>query len=183
MSYIPSEVGIAVAQPPDVPELWLDTSAPGGATVEYVLKSGDTMTGNLTLPGNPSSVLDAVPKQYVDTYRGTGLVVPNTGWAEFSGTSAGLFVTKYAGMVTLECGFKRTGTGQANTAGTGITIGTIPVGYRPSHDVVGVQDNSSLVAGFSSATPSGSLYYTLYQATTIATNGYVFIAMTYRQGN
>jgi hypothetical protein len=31
-----------------------------------VLKVGDTMTGALTLPGNPTSALQAAPKQYVD---------------------------------------------------------------------------------------------------------------------
>jgi hypothetical protein len=31
-----------------------------------VLKAGDTMTGALTLPGNPVNPLEAAPKQYVD---------------------------------------------------------------------------------------------------------------------
>lgn len=38
-------------------------SYPGG----FVNKAGDTMSGALTLPGNPSSALEAAPKQYVDT--------------------------------------------------------------------------------------------------------------------
>jgi len=37
----------------------LDTSA-------FVMKSGDVMTGPLTLPGNPTVALHAAPKQYVD---------------------------------------------------------------------------------------------------------------------
>lgn len=33
-----------------------------------VAKSGDTMTGALTLPGNPVNALEAAPKQYVEQY-------------------------------------------------------------------------------------------------------------------
>lgn len=36
-------------------------------------KSGGTMTGNLTLVGNPSSDLDAVPKQYADAIQALAL--------------------------------------------------------------------------------------------------------------
>lgn len=35
-------------------------------TNNYLPKSGGTMTGAITLPGNPSGALQAVPKQYVD---------------------------------------------------------------------------------------------------------------------
>lgn len=35
-------------------------------TNNYLPKSGGTMTGPITLPGNPSGALQAVPKQYVD---------------------------------------------------------------------------------------------------------------------
>jgi hypothetical protein len=47
---------------------WISSSAssvvPG--PIPYVRISGDTMTGPLTLPGNPTAPLDATPKQYVD---------------------------------------------------------------------------------------------------------------------
>ena len=36
------------------------------AVNKWVVKTGDTMTGPLTLPGDPASVLQAAPKQYVD---------------------------------------------------------------------------------------------------------------------
>ena len=49
----------------------------GTATINHVLLSGDTMTGPLTLPGNPTSALQAAPKQYVDTVVGSA--VPLTG--------------------------------------------------------------------------------------------------------
>jgi hypothetical protein len=43
-----------------------------------VAKSGDTMTGNLTLSGNPSSALHAATKQYVDSASDTGITAVNT---------------------------------------------------------------------------------------------------------
>jgi hypothetical protein len=39
----------------------------GTTTGVYVTKVGDTMTGALTLPGNPANPLEAAPKQYVDS--------------------------------------------------------------------------------------------------------------------
>lgn len=41
--------------------------------VARVSKAGDTMTGQLTLPGNPSNDLHAVTKAYVDAATGTNL--------------------------------------------------------------------------------------------------------------
>jgi hypothetical protein len=38
----------------------------GGNGSNFVLKSGDTMTGPLVLPANPTAPLQATPKQYVD---------------------------------------------------------------------------------------------------------------------
>src|SRR5262252_1579202 len=38
----------------------------------HVLKAGDTMTGALVLPGDPTTALQAATKQYVDAHAGTG---------------------------------------------------------------------------------------------------------------
>ena len=46
----------------------LDNSTPDG---RYVLKAGDTMTGLLTLSGDPTANLNAATKQYVDGRIGT----------------------------------------------------------------------------------------------------------------
>lgn len=54
-SYVDTAIATAISGHP------LDSSTP------YVLKSGDTMTGALTLPGDPTSPLQAAEKQYVDT--------------------------------------------------------------------------------------------------------------------
>jgi trimeric autotransporter adhesin len=54
-SYVDTAIATAISGHP------LDGSTP------YVLKSGDTMTGALTLPGDPTSPLQAAEKQYVDT--------------------------------------------------------------------------------------------------------------------
>ena len=66
-----------------------------------VAKSGDTMTGALTLPGNPVNALEAAPKQYVEQYANqqdstlvpTGAIMPfyrssaPSGWLECNGQS------------------------------------------------------------------------------------------------
>ncbi|WP_263366934.1 GDSL-type esterase/lipase family protein [Edaphobacter bradus] len=54
-SYVDTAIAAAVAGRP------LDQSNP------YVLKAGDTMTGPLVLPGDPTAPLQAAGKQYVDT--------------------------------------------------------------------------------------------------------------------
>jgi len=38
----------------------------GGTPADYVLKAGDTMTGPLVLPGDPTQPLQAATKAYVD---------------------------------------------------------------------------------------------------------------------
>jgi trimeric autotransporter adhesin len=53
-AYVDTAIAAAVAGAP------LDTSNP------YVLKTGDTMTGPLVLPGDPTTPLEATDKQYVD---------------------------------------------------------------------------------------------------------------------
>jgi len=53
-AYVDTAIAAAVSGHP------LDTSTP------YVQKSGDTMTGPLVLPGDPTAPLQAVDKQYVD---------------------------------------------------------------------------------------------------------------------
>jgi hypothetical protein len=53
-----------------------------------VAKSGDTMTGALTLPGNPVNALHAVPKQYVEQYVASsalsGSIVKSSKYVEFN---------------------------------------------------------------------------------------------------
>jgi hypothetical protein len=65
-----------------------------------VLKAGDTMTGALTLNGNPGSALVAAPKQYVDAAAGARIISVNQ--QEF--TASGTY-TPSAGMVycIIEC--------------------------------------------------------------------------------
>lgn len=57
---------------------------------EYVLKSGDTMSGPLVLPGDPQTAKEAATKQYVDS-----ALAPNTplayGYYTFSEVFVGAF--------------------------------------------------------------------------------------------
>jgi hypothetical protein len=50
---------------------WVKGSSTAGATGDFVLKAGDTMTGFLTLSADPVNPLHAATKQYVD-----GLALP-----------------------------------------------------------------------------------------------------------
>jgi hypothetical protein len=63
----------------------------------FVLKAGDTMTGLLTLSGDPTGTLQAVPKQYADTILQTSDGAPaaardNTLWWD---TDSGLLYVRY----------------------------------------------------------------------------------------
>lgn len=48
-------------------------------TSNYVLKSGDTMTGALTLPSDPTQNLQAATKQYADKFNPFGKFLPLSG--------------------------------------------------------------------------------------------------------
>lgn len=63
---------------------------PAKLAAGYVKKSGDTMTGALTLPGNPSQALEATPKQYVDdlltgAVMGFARTTAPAGWIKANG--------------------------------------------------------------------------------------------------
>ena len=86
---------------------WVQAVAmPAIDTAAFVIKTGDTMSGPLTLPGNPTVALHAVPKQYADapvdekSYARRGAT-----WAEtpryqrFSLTGTAVDVTVPAGAV------------------------------------------------------------------------------------
>jgi len=45
---------------------WVTGSGGSAGAGDYVLKAGDTMSGPLTLPGDPTQALHSVTKQYVD---------------------------------------------------------------------------------------------------------------------
>jgi hypothetical protein len=91
-----------------------------------VLKNGDTMTGALTLPGNPTSALQAVPKQYVDNAitaaAGRLIYVSATQlkFVPFNGANiriAGTFLTiPSAGITIGNTGIYLNGTGGQNLA-------------------------------------------------------------------
>ncbi|MFD9920661.1 hypothetical protein ACFWXR_14405 [[Kitasatospora] papulosa] len=68
-----------------------------------VSKAGDTMTGPLTLPGNPTSALHAATKQYVDSLGGGGGAVASingqTGVVNLTAASVGALATTLRGAV------------------------------------------------------------------------------------
>jgi len=65
---------------------------PAKLAARYVKKSGDTMTGALTLPGDPASALHAATKQYVDNLlvgvvAGFSRTTAPAGWLKANGAA------------------------------------------------------------------------------------------------
>jgi len=75
---------------------WSELSGSVAANdARYVNVTGDTMTGPLTLPGNPAGALDAVPKQYAVAKAGDTM----TGGLTLDLASPGLALSKDAGGI------------------------------------------------------------------------------------
>jgi hypothetical protein len=55
------------------------SAIPIPSTANYILKSGDTMTGSLVLAADPTQNLHAAPKQYVDKFNPFGKFLPLSG--------------------------------------------------------------------------------------------------------
>lgn len=105
-------------------------------------KGGGTMTGALTLAGNPSGALDAAPKQYVDLHLPkaggtlTGALSGTT--AAFSGTVSGATATAAGHLVTkaqLDAVAATAGVASFNTRTGAVTLSssdvTTALGYTP----------------------------------------------------
>lgn len=86
-----------------------DTAKPVSTATQTALnllvaKAGDTMTGALTLPGNPTQALQAAPKQYVDAVwspgdlKATVVTVAPSGWLMMNGQAITNADTTYAAL-------------------------------------------------------------------------------------
>ena len=96
---------------------------PGGP-VPYLLKSGDTMTGPLTLGGDPASALQAADKHYVDALAGNGLTNGSTAGGDLSGTFPAPQVKAVHAVAGSLDGVTIGGTSAAPLTGTRVTATT-----------------------------------------------------------
>ena len=143
--------------------------------VARVAKAGDTMTGPLVLPGNPTLALQATPKQYVDARMPTGGIIMwsgsiasiPSGWNLCDGTNGtpdlrDRFVvgagSAYAVAATGGSTSSTTSSNGAHTH-TGSTGSTaLTTEQLPSHTHTGTTDDGGAHSHtFSSAQVSGQL--------------------------
>lgn len=155
--------------------------------VARVAKAGDTMTGPLVLPGNPTLALQAAPKQYVDSRMPTGGIIMwsgsiasiPSGWNLCDGTNGtpdlrDRFVvgagSTYAVGAT---GGATSGTTSSNgahthTGDTGST--TLTSDQIPAHTHTGTTDTSGAHkhgitwTQYQQGTGTGRQYYTPFDA-------------------
>jgi hypothetical protein len=118
-------------------------------TPTYVKRSGDTMTGPLTLPGDPTSSNQAATKNYVDTHAGTpGATGPAGAAATVTvgsvttgapGTSAAVTNsgTSSAAVLNFTIPQGQTGaTGASGSGGSGSVTVLAPVAYNAYGDSI-----------------------------------------------
>lgn len=135
--------------------------------VARVAKAGDTMTGPLVLPGNPTLALQAAPKQYVDAIFPSGGIIMWSGsiasipatWALCDGTNGtpdlrDRFVvgagSSYAvgatGGATTDSITTSSNGAHTHTGDTGST--TLTESQIPSHSHTGTTSTAALTGGF-----------------------------------
>ena len=103
-----------------------------GNDARYVNVSGDTMTGALTLPADPTVALQAATKQYVDgksavgtdgqTLRFNGTTLEANSLIYNDGTSIGINTTSPARMLHVSTGNTDPAARFENTSGTGVVL-------------------------------------------------------------
>jgi hypothetical protein len=150
-------------------------------TALKVSKSGDTMTGPLTLPGNPTSPLHAATKQYVDALGGGGggavsSVNGQTGAVNLTAANVGALSTTARGasngVASLDSGAKVPTTQIPDLTSTYLAFeDSWGNQWGPADQGLKAWSFDPSVAGFSSAPVGGSVYLIrvkLRKATTIS---------------
>jgi hypothetical protein len=113
-----------------------------------------------------------------------GLVTAFTNFTDYGSTYAGLFVTRNGPVATVDCLIKPTTT-PAWTAGTPYQIGTVPVGFRPAHDVISaaIMSYGSVATTYPARvtiTTAGVINCHPLTAGTMTTGGWIAVNSTYR---
>ena len=81
---------------------WNKVTTANDAQPNYVLKSGDTMSGALTLPYDPTLALHAATKQYVDNLLSSGAPAPRFVSGFGQAINAGLSVTTPSNTLVIQ---------------------------------------------------------------------------------
>src|SRR5579862_1121014 len=104
---------------------YVDSSLAGVGAGNYLSVAGGTMTGPITLPGNPSSALQAAPKQYVDS-----------AFSSKADLVAGLVPASELGTGTANSGSCLLGNGTWGACGSGGGSGNVSTTPAASQNVV-----------------------------------------------
>lgn len=104
---------------------YVDSSLANVGAGNYLSTAGGTMTGPITLPGNPSSALQAAPKQYVDSAFSTK-----------ADLIAGLVPASELGAGTANAGSCLLGNGTWGACGSGGGSGNVSTTPAASQNVV-----------------------------------------------
>ncbi len=104
---------------------YVDSSLAGVGGGNYLSVAGGTMTGPITLPGNPSSALQAAPKQYVDS-----------AFSLKADLIAGLVPASELGAGTANAGSCLLGNGTWGACGSGGGTGNVSTTPATSQNVV-----------------------------------------------
>lgn len=145
----------------------------------WVRLAGSTMTGLLTLSGNPTSALHAVPKQYVDTNFATKAYVDGTfatkTYVDGTFLTTAAATANYASLAYVNSTFLTTATASASYASlsyvnsTFLTLSGASAGYvtrtAKGNIALGTTEPASAMA----ATPRGATFY----GELVSTNGLV----------
>ncbi|MGW0136233.1 hypothetical protein [Streptomyces sp. NPDC003299] len=138
-----------------------------GKAMEKVSKAGDTMTGPLTLPGNPTSPLHAATKQYVDALGGGGGAVSSvngqTGAVNLTAANVGALAATARGsangVASLDAATKVPTTQIPDLTSTYLAFEDLWGNqWGPADQGLKAWSFDPSVAGFSSAPVGGSVY-------------------------
>lgn len=240
MSYMPStvtnDVTVSATQPNPPTDIWIDTASSGGTTADFVLKSGDKMTGSLfgkrleideqfrlskdtlgvassvrwqlyrygtetganagsdlvlgnvgddgTYLGNPFYITRSSGAVYIPNlqFSDQANISLSAGWA-LASTGYAMWLTKHAGMITIELNIKRTA---SLTLALDNLLGTVPVGFRPAGTGSGVCTfigASKFQLGALVVRSDGNVYLSQTSGVaSLAVGDWLQGTMTYRQG-
>jgi hypothetical protein len=155
-----------------------------GRGVGFVLDDGDasgaiTDRQGLIVP-DPTRDDHAVPKSYVNRIEPAagGVLVPATNWVAYGGSWGGYpgYVNRVGNLVACQ-GLMKPTSQQTLTGGISTLLATIPVGYRPSAEMLAVgamsTTTTSQVPVRIGATTTGNLMVAPQTTVAIPTSGWV----------
>jgi hypothetical protein len=90
----------------------------------------------------PVAAADLTRKDYVDgqisALATTDVLTATSPWSDYGGVFAGLYITRMGDIVTVQGLFKVNASGLTVAAGSAYNLASIPVGFRPSAQIIDI---------------------------------------------